>query len=128
MFVAAAPGNAFPALRWIFLTVTVGGGAWIYWSCGRLKRVRLSGDSLLVSNFRDEMRVPLSQIERVTGSVLMNPELVWVHFRRPTAFGDRIVFMAPWRWPSGFSRHPVVGELQRLAAVARHTAQSVDRS
>jgi len=128
MFVAAAPGNAFPALRWIFLTVTVGGGAWIYWSCGRLKRVRLSGDSLLVSNFRDEMRVPLSQIERVTGSILMNPELVWVHFRRPTAFGDRIVFMAPWRWPSGFSRHPVVGELQRLAAVARHTAQSVDRS
>ena len=24
MFVAAAPGNAFPALRWIFLAVTVG--------------------------------------------------------------------------------------------------------
>ena len=59
MFVAAAPGNAVPALRWIFLAVTVGGGAWIYWAFGRLKRVRLSGDNLLVSNFRDEMRVPL---------------------------------------------------------------------
>src|SRR5439155_19893711 len=32
MFVAAAPGNAVSALRWIFLAVTVGGGAWIYWA------------------------------------------------------------------------------------------------
>ena len=83
-------------------------------------RVELSGDTLLVSNYRRSVRVPLAQIERVSGSILMSPELVWVHFRRPTELGDRIVFMGRWRWPAGFSRHPVVAELTRLAATARH--------
>ena len=90
------------------------GGAFIYWSCMRLKKVALDGDVLLISNFRKEIAIPLRDVDHVTGSIFMSPELVWLHFRRPTEFGTKIVFMGKWRFFSGFTRHPVVKELQRL--------------
>jgi hypothetical protein len=106
-------------MRWIFLGITVLGAAAWYWSCMRIKRVKLDADAFEISNFRHEITVPLAVVERVTGSVLMSPELVWLHFRRPTAFGDKVVFMAPIRWFAGFRRHPLVDELRVLIGRAR---------
>jgi hypothetical protein len=107
--------------RWILLAITVGGTTVLYWLGMRLKRVRLDDDALLVSNYRREVRVPLREVERVTGSVFLNPEIVWLHFRRPTEFGTRIVFaprVRPWR---GFTPHPIVAELRELVEQARQT-------
>lgn len=104
--------------RWIFLGITIAGATVIYWSCMRLKKVYLRQNSLVVSNYLTEVSVPLQQIERVSGSVFMAPELVWVHFRRPTQLGRRIVFMPTMRWFPGFSRHPIVRELWQLTLEA----------
>lgn len=101
-------------IRWYVLTATVLGGAAIYWSCMRLKKVTLDGDVILISDFRKEIAIPLLDVERASGSVLMNPELVWLHFRRPTEFGTKIVFMGKWRFSFGFTRHPVVEDLEKL--------------
>ena len=110
-------------MRWYFLAATVLGGAAIYWSCMRLKKVTLNGDVLLISNFRKEIAIPLLDLERVSGSILMNPELVWLHFLRPTEFGTKIVFMGKWRLSFGFTRHPVVKELGKLIEQASTGAQ-----
>ncbi|HEY7649108.1 MAG TPA: hypothetical protein VID04_08905 [Methylomirabilota bacterium] len=117
MFVSADSGAR--DMRWIFLGVTVVGAAAWYWSCMRLKRVKLDAGAFEISNFRQEITVPLTGVERITGSVFMSPELVWLHFRGPTTFGDAVVFMAPIRWFAGFRRHPLVDELRALIERAR---------
>ena len=104
--------------RWLFAGATLAGGGFIYWACMRLKKVTLSRDSLIVSNFRDEIQVPLRDIETVSGSLYVNPELIWIEFRRPTAFGSKIVFMPKLRVFHGFTRHPMVAELRSIIANA----------
>ncbi|MBZ5535647.1 MAG: hypothetical protein LAO31_06795 [Acidobacteriia bacterium] len=108
----------FRELGWVFLAVTVFGTVLFYWSCMRLKRVRLRGDVLLISNFETEIEVPLRDVERVSGSLLVNPELMWLRFRRPTEFGTKVVFMPPFRFFHGFTRHPLVEELQEILNAA----------
>ena len=105
-------------IRWIFLLALIVGAVFIYWSCMRMKKVWLAQNSFIISNYLKEISVPLQQVERVSGSILMTPELVWVHFRRPTVFGERIVFMPKMRLLSGFSKHPIVEELHRLITKA----------
>jgi hypothetical protein len=106
-------------LRWVFLGITILGAAVWYWSCMRIKQVKLDAGSLAISDFRREITVPLAAVDRVSGSVLMSPELIWLHFRRPTAFGDKVVFMAPIRGFAGFRRHPLVDELRALIGPSR---------
>jgi hypothetical protein len=104
--------------RWVFLAFLVIGVLALYGFCMRLKRVRLRAGVLLISNYRSEIEVPLSGVARVTGSRLMNPELIWLRFRQPTDFGAEIMFMAPWRIFVGLSAHPMVDELRALAVAA----------
>ena len=94
--------------------MTILGSAWWYWISIRLKKVTLEDDLLVISNFKTQVKIPLRDIERVSGSILMNPELVWLHLASPTEFGSKIVFMAKFRFFSGLTRHPVVEELERL--------------
>jgi len=106
-------GDDVRVIRDEFLTILVLGSALIYWSCIRVKRVSIDSDSVLISNYREVIRVPLRDVERVSGSILMHPELIWLHFRRPTRFGSRIVFIPPMRW-FALNRHPLVRELNLL--------------
>ncbi len=102
-----------------FLIIT----AFIYWSCCRLKRVERVGDILRISNYFREIEVPLTEVESVSGNIFMRPELIWLTFRRPTIFGSKIVFMPKWRVLSGWTRNPLVAQLQaeidRLRGSAR---------
>jgi hypothetical protein len=99
-----------------FVLAWIVGTSVIYWSCIRLKKVSLVGDSFVISNFRREIRVAARDVERVTGSVLWSPELVWLHVRTPTDFGRKIVFMPGVRLFGGFSQHPLVSELSTFVA------------
>ena len=104
--------------RWTFLLALIVGAVFIYWSCIRMKKVWLAQNLLIISNYVKEISVPLQQVERVSGSIFMTPELVWVHFRRPTVFGARIVFMPKLRLLGGFLKHPIVEELRQLTKEA----------
>ena len=100
---------------WLFL------GVWIFASlllgafCFPLKRVQIDGDHLLVSNFFRTVRIPLADIHRVTESAIINIHPVWIHFRKPTEFGAKIMFMPTARMFAFFSSHPIVGELEELS-------------
>ena len=104
-------------LRWQFAAAWVAGSALIWWTCARLKRVRVDEQLLYVSNYRDEISVPFGMIADVTENRWINIHPVTVHFRAPTDFGSQITFMPKARMFAMFSSDPAVEELRRLARV-----------
>jgi len=108
-----------PEMKWWFLLATIGGSAFIYWFCIRLKRVALDSGHLYVSNYQREITIPLRDIEEVTENRWINIHPVTVHFFRETEFGTAIVFMPTVRWFAFLSSHPIVKELRAAAERAR---------
>lgn len=101
-----------PALKWVFLGVTVLGAVCLYWCCMRLKRVEIDEQWLYVSNYRREIRVLLRDIEEVFENRWVNIHPITLALRHETEFGSHITFMPKTRW-WGFRRsHPVVHELE----------------
>jgi hypothetical protein len=110
------------------IAVALGIG-FLYWCYMRIKEVWLKDNVLIVSNFRKKIVIPLCDIERVSGSIWVSPELVWLHLRRPTDFGTKIIFTPKWRFLSGFTWHPTVRELQKLTEGAcAHPPQGPEAS
>jgi hypothetical protein len=109
-------GKDVREMRWQFAFVTAVGGGFIYWACMRLKTVTLSSNTLTISNYRRRVDVPLRDVEAVSGSLFTHPDLIWLRLRRPTPFGEKIVFMPKVRFHFGFSRHPLVAELRALVS------------
>jgi hypothetical protein len=112
------------AVKWVFLGAWLGGSALIWWTCCRLKRVRVDEAYLHVSNFRTEVRIPLAALARISESRWVNPNVVTLEFRNPTPFGQRIAFIPKARWVGWFDSHPVVAELRELSARAGGQAAS----
>lgn len=115
LFAATGSSNLWGNSRFVILmTIAVFACGWWFSISIRLKKVALRDGLLLISDFRKQVEIPLRDIERVSGSILMNPELVWLHLKGPTEFGSKIVFMAKFRLLSGLTRPPVVEELEQL--------------
>jgi hypothetical protein len=108
--------NAAPpeSMKWEFLAIWIAGSAFIWWVCARLKKVQISNDSIIVSNFLKEIRIPFDQIIDVTENRWINIHPVTIHLRSATCFGSRIMFM-PTKRLFGWRTHPIVGELRKLA-------------
>ena len=76
------------------------------------------GDALLLRNGGQEERIALADIKNVNYSPYMSPPLVTLSLRRPSVFGDAIVFCAPLRlWP--FSLNPMIEKLIDRVDAAR---------
>lgn len=89
---------------------------------GRVQRVRLIGDALMVVGLRRTLRVPLSDVERVSGTRFSNPERIFLDLRAPGPLGRRIAFIPPMRWLRGFGPHPLVAELAARVDAVRPAA------
>jgi hypothetical protein len=87
----------------------------------RAKRVWIDAGSLIVSDYRTEVRVKLDEITSVEITPYMKPDRVRVHFCRATKFGDSVVFFPPIRGFNILLRSPVAAELKQLAAAARES-------
>src|SRR5215471_16998914 len=80
-------------MRWQFAAAWLIGSALIWWTCARLKRVELDGSTLVISNYRDDIRVQASDIASVRQNRLINLRPVTVTFKTPTPFGPAIIFI-----------------------------------
>ncbi|MHB0914974.1 MAG: hypothetical protein ACYC5A_06745 [Thermoleophilia bacterium] len=89
----------------------------ILWSSSRLKRVRVQGGRLYVSNYLRESTIPLERVSDVTQR-LWPGSLVVIHFFGATDFGDKVCFQPTDRWLL-LGRHPVVEELKEMVANAK---------
>ena len=106
------PGS--PENPWAtFLVLFLLGSVYLYWTCIRLKSVRMDSNFLYVSNYRKEIKIPLAQIARVSEWRLDNTHPVFVHFSQPTEFGTSIVFMPKIRLFGFWSSHPVVDRIRQ---------------
>lgn len=101
--------------------------AWVIGWTSRLKRVEVDDHALYVSNYRSEIRIPLTdvcEVDETSGD--RRYFTVRVDLRKKYAFGQRIVFRPRFRlyW-SGL--HPVTRELHALCKRARGD-QGADRA
>lgn len=100
----------------IFIAITT--GAYLFlWFHLRCKEVSIEGDFLYVSNFLKEIKIPLSEVGKVTEMFLMNPNPVTIHLKHETRFGKKIVFIPTYRMFSFFSSHRIVEELKERANI-----------
>jgi hypothetical protein len=84
------------------------------------------GDALLVRNGGREERIALADIKNVNYSPYMSPPQVTLSLRRPTLFGDTIVFCAPTRLMP-MSSSPIIEKLIDRVDVARREIEDADR-
>jgi len=109
-----------PEMKWIFLAATVAGSVFIYWSCVRLKLVRMDERKLYVSNLLTEIEVPLTQVDLVTENRWINIHPVTIHLNGDTEFGRKIMFMPHVRLFAFWSEHPVVDEILEAVREAKN--------
>ena len=76
------------------------------------------GDSLLVRNRGEEVRVALADIKNVNYTPFVSPPRVVLSLRQNTAFGDQIAFCAPVRFVP-FASSPVINDLINRIDAAR---------
>lgn len=96
------------------LLVCALGSLFLWWFCSGLKQVDLDGDSLVVSNYRRRIRVPVSEISDVRQNRLLSLRPIRVTFKRDTEFGRSVVFMPPFTL-NLLSEDPVAHRLRTLS-------------
>ena len=95
----------------VFPVAWIIGSLFLLWGCGRLKRVRLDDKALYISNFIQEIEVPLREVSDISENRWINIHPITLIFKNRTQFGSSVVFMPKARF-SIFSSHPVVAEIR----------------
>ena len=88
-------------------------GVVLWFVGGRVVRVVLDDDELLISDYRTEFRVALTQLEAIKGPTWTNPPRYTLVFSEPTELGRKLTFIPPQEF--GFLRRSeaaAVGELR----------------
>ena len=83
-----------------------------------LKRVRIDGGTLLISNYWKEIEVPVREVVAVRGSDWSNGQIT-ITFEHDTEFGKSIMFIPEVRFFEVWGPHPVVGAILEAARQAR---------
>lgn len=87
-----------------------------HWFCFPLMEVEVDDDFLYVSNYKKTIQIPHSNIENVTETPFINIHPIWIDFKTPTEFGDRIIFMPYFHIGSLLMMsHPAVSKLKELS-------------
>ena len=101
---------------WFVWFLGLGGLSALFISYGRsLKKVSLQGETLIVTDYRRQVKVSIREVHKVTGSRLLRPDRITLYFRHPTEFGSKITFLTRYRWSLARLQHPLVWELQEMA-------------
>jgi hypothetical protein len=116
-------GKGPPAeMIWGMPLILLVGSFFLYFWCMRLKSVSMDDEALYVSNYLKEVRIPLSEVQKVEQDSIPNTHPITVTFARPTAFGKTIVFMGRMGLFDWKDIDPV--EMIREAAASARSAAS----
>lgn len=80
----------------LFILFGLVSSVFTHFMVGTLKNVFLEGDSLVISNFVKQIRVPFSEISHVDNPDYSNLRRIKIIFHQPTEFGKEIVFAPSW--------------------------------
>jgi len=109
LFAQATSGAGWLQYMVLWLGVTV----FIIFTTGNIKKVRIEGDKLIVSNFSRTEMIDIDQVEGVDGTAFLSPKMVWLNMRDVSPFGRKIPFLPKHRLGSGLGKHPLVKELRQ---------------
>lgn len=104
--------NSPEALK--FAVVWVVGMIFLWLIAGRLKRVELTGNKLIISNYFRRIVVSVLDIEEVRQNRFINTRPITIIFRHNSIFGRSIIFMPKTSFRL-FSEDPVVERLRNAA-------------
>ena len=113
--IAKEPGWSLFVLGWIIAS------GYLIWFARRLKFVSIDEDFLYVSQFRKQIQIPLSQVQRVKENFWARPKLVTLILNHPSEFGTKIVFVPTPLAFAAFRSHPIVHEIERAVQRRRST-------
>lgn len=98
---------------WFFIIFWPAMAAWILRSAMRLKWVSVDEAFVYVSCLKKEIRIPLSNIDKIESSEWARPKEITLWLKSPSEFGQKIVFVPRQRFFEGVrSGHPIVDELR----------------
>lgn len=86
------------------------------WLSYRLTVVSVLDDTLIISDYFKEIRVPLSDVFDVKEMRWMQPYWITIHFRKSTEFGETVMFVPPFRFASFWIANPLVNEIKELVS------------
>jgi hypothetical protein len=112
---ANEPGWSLFVFGWIIAS------AYLIWFARRLKFVSIDEEFVYVSQFRNQIQIPLTHIERVKENFGARPKLITLTLNHPSEFGTEIVFVATPLVFTAFRSHPIVQEIERAV---RHRRSS----
>jgi hypothetical protein len=102
------------AMKYVFAIVWLAGTSFILWVGIQLKRVRIDGSNLYVSDWFHEMVIPMAEIADVKEHKWIKGHPIIILFKRPTACGKSVMFLPILRL-AWWSEHPIVKKLKELA-------------
>lgn len=89
----------------------------MYFTVMRYKKVAVDDDFLYISNYRNEIKVPLSNISEVTETKWIRTRPITIHLKSDSEFGRKIVFTSKMKGFRVFADNPIVAELKELANI-----------
>jgi hypothetical protein len=108
----------FPPVRgdlWFFVIFWSWSLGWVWWFASRLKWVSVDESFVYVAGFRKEIRIPLSEVERVEESSMQRPKQITLRLKSPSEFGSKVVFVPRQRFFESIRKgHPLVDELRAM--------------
>lgn len=79
----------------LFILFALISSFFVHFMLGKLKNVFLDGNSLVVSNFFRQIRIPLSEVSHVDNPDLSSLRRIKIILHKPSEFGEEIVFAPP---------------------------------
>lgn len=95
----------------VVLIVTLMNLLWMGWLAIKSCYVEADGENFYVSNFGKEAVIPRADLFEATEMRWLKPYWITLKLRKPTIFGDRIIFIPPWRFGAFWTANPLVEEL-----------------
>ena len=93
---------------WLFIVPYYG---WLSWISAQVKWVEMDAENFYVSNYWDEIVIPRSDLFEATGLNWSEAFYITLHLRRPSKFGERIIFIPPFRFAPFWRPNTIIEEL-----------------
>lgn len=87
----------------------------MYFTLMRYKKVSIDDDFLYVSNYRNEIKIPLSNIADVSETKWIRTRPITIYLKNESEFGRKIIFTPKMNGFRVFADNPIVVELKESA-------------
>ena len=118
--ILSARGRELVVLIFIFPLIGFGGVFSMYLTVMRYKKVSVDERFLYVSNYRKEIKIPISDIADVTEIKWIRTRPITIYLKNDSEFGRKIVFMPKFNGFRIFADNPIVAGLKEAAKIAEN--------